>query len=310
MLQRIFGKTGITTSAVGLGAWNIGNQWGQIDEATAFAAIRSAFDHGMTLFDTAESYGIPNGISEERVGRALAGIRHRVTVVSKTGNWGKRTGGSIPRTHPDIIRLCVHASLHRLQTDWLDVILCHEGNIDDPSVYIDGFEALVAEGRVRHYGISTNSLEVLKRFDERGNCSVVQLDYSLMNRRPEADLLPYCQEHNIGVMVRGPLAQGLLSGRYDKTTRFSDPIRSAWHVTPDGQAKFEANAEQVEKFKTLAGPGREMVEMALRFAISHEAVSVVIPGAKSAEQARMNAAAGQSVLDADELAKLRSITSV
>ena len=82
MLTKHFGKTGLTTSVVGLGTWNIGNQWGDIDEVTAHATVRSAFDNGMTLFDTAESYGIPNGLSEERLGVALAGIRHRVTLVS------------------------------------------------------------------------------------------------------------------------------------------------------------------------------------------------------------------------------------
>ena len=308
MLHRTFGKTGIDVTAVGLGTWNIGNQWGDIDDTTSFSTIRSAFDSGVTLFDTAENYGIPGGTSEERLGIALSGIRHQVTVVSKTGNWGRRIGRLIPRDYPDTIRVCVHASLHRLQTDWIDVMLCHEGEIADPSVYIEGFEILQKEGRIRAYGISTNNLDVLKRFNEIGTCSVVQVDYSLMNRQAEEAFLPYCQENNIGVMVRGPLAKGLLSGRYDKSTKFTDSIRTAWHADPNAQTKFEADIERVEKLKTVAQPGQEMVQMALRYVISHPAVTVVIPGAKSPEQAMMNAAAGSEVLSDDLVKKLRDLT--
>ena len=222
MLYRDFGKTGWQVSVVGMGTWNIGNQWGELDDATAWATVRSAFDHGVTLFDTAESYGTLNGLSEERLGVALAGIRHQVCLVSKIGNWGKRTGQGVPKTTVDMIRLCAHASLHRLRTDWLDVVLCHEGNIEDPSIYLEAFEVLKQRGRIRAYGISTDSLEVLKRFNVNNTCSVVQFNYSLLNRAPEADILPYCREHGIAVMVRGPLARGLLSGNYSTDTVFTD----------------------------------------------------------------------------------------
>ena len=308
MLHRTFGKTGFDISAVGMGTWNIGNQWGDTDDGNAFTTIRTAFDHGATLFDTAENYGIPGGTSEERLGLALAGIRHQVTVVSKTGNWGRRIGRLIPRDYPDTIRVCVHASLHRLRTDWLDVILCHEGNIEDPGVYIEGFEILLEEGRVRAYGISTNELDVLKRFNANGRCSVVQVDYSLLNRAPEEEFLPYCKENNIGVMIRGPLAKGLLSGRYDKSTVFEDKIRKAWHDDGAAQEKFESEIDRVDKLKELASPGPEMVQMALRYVISHPAVSVVIPGAKDPSQAITNAAAGSEILDAGTLEKFRSLT--
>ena len=206
MLYRTFGKTGIKVSVIGLGTWNIGNQWGEIDDATAWATIHSALDNGVTLFDTAESYGTPNGLSEQRLGAALAGIRHHYTIVSKIGNWGKRTGQGVPKTTVDMIRLCGHAQLHRLRTDWMDVVLCHEGDIEDPSIYLEGFEVLKDEGRIRYYGISTNSLDVLKNFNRHNTCSVVQVDYSLLNRAPEQEFLPYCQENNIGVMIRGSIS--------------------------------------------------------------------------------------------------------
>jgi aryl-alcohol dehydrogenase-like predicted oxidoreductase len=307
MLYRDFGKTGWQVSVVGLGTWNIGNQWGEVDDATTWATVRSAFDHGVTLFDTAESYGTLNGLSEERLGVALAGIRHQVCLVSKTGNWGKRTGQGVPKTTVDMIRLCAHASLHRLRTDWLDVVLCHEGNIEDPSIYLEAFEVLKERGRIRAYGISTDSLEVLKRFNVNNTCSVVQCNYSLLNRAPETELLPYCQEHGIAVMVRGPLARGLLSGNYSADTVFTDSVRAQWHKDEKSQTSYERKIALVEKLKQMVNPGQEMVTTALRFVISNPVVSTVIPGAKSPAQAATNAQAGVATLSTAEIDKLLAI---
>jgi myo-inositol catabolism protein IolS len=305
MITKPFGKLGWPVSVIGLGTWNIGNQWGEIDDATSWATIRAAFDHGMNLFDTAESYGIPNGLSEVRLGQALAGIRHRAYIVSKIGNWGKRTGQGVPKSTVDMIRLCGHAILGRMHTDYLDAVLCHEGDIEDPTIYLEGFEALQAEGAIRAYGISTNSLDVLKRFNVNGTCSVVQVEYSLLNRKPENDFLPYCAKNGIAVMVRGPLAQGLLSGRYTKETIFTDSVRAAWHQDSKRQQRFEQEVEQVERLAKIAAPGAEMVNAAIAYTASHPAVSVVIPGAKSPEQAAMNAAAGERALDQGEIQRLQ-----
>jgi len=306
MLRRPFGKLGWPVSAIGCGTWNIGRQWGDVDEPTAWATVRSAYDHGVNLFDTAESYGVPNGLSEMRLGRALAGIRHRVYVVSKIGHWGERTGQAVPKTTVDMIRLCGHAILGRLRTDWLDVVLCHEGNIQDPSVYLDGFEALVDEGAVRAYGISTNDLEVLKRFNREGTCSVVEVDYSLLNLEPEKALLPYCAEHGIAVLVRGPLHKGMLSGKYDPSSTFDDQVRSRWNPGQAGHEEYLRDARRAQALAAHLRPGDEMVIAALRYVISHPAAPVAIPGAKSPAQAAMNAAAGDAVLSPAEAARLRS----
>lgn len=307
MLYRPFGKTGWDVSAVGLGTWNIGNQWGEIDDETAWATVRAAFEHGVNLFDVAESYGIPNGLSEERLGEALAGLRHRVYIVSKIGHWGKRTGQGVPKTTVDMIRLCAHASLHRLRTDWHDVLLCHEGNIEDPSVYLEAFEWLKRRGRLRVYGISTDSLEVLQRFNVNDTCDVVEVNYSLINRTPEDDLLPYCEEHNIAVLVRGPLRRGLLSGKYDRDSEFTDPVRAGWNKGGAQREQFERDIAKVEALEEHLEPGEEMVTTALRFTLSHPADPVTIPGAKSPRQAAMNAEAGDRTLTDEELLTINDI---
>ncbi len=304
MLYRKFGDLGWQVSSVGMGTWNIGNQWGELDDRTVWATIRAAFENGVNLFDTAESYGIPNGLSEERLGVALAGIRHQVYLVSKIGHWGKRTGQGVPKTTVDMLRLCAHASLHRLRTDWIDIMLCHEGDIEDPTVYLEAFEWLKDRGRIRAYGISTDDLQVLKRFNVNGTCSVLEVNYSLLNRDPEENLLPYCREHGIAVLVRGPLHRGLLAGKYSLDTEFEDSVRNAWNVGGAGREEYERDIALVEKLKEVVDPGREMVQAALRFVISHPAVPVAIPGAKSPEQATMNAAAGDRVLTQEEMGEL------
>lgn len=306
MNYRAFGSTGWNVSAIGLGTWNIGNQWGDIDDATAYSTIRASLDEGVNLFDTAESYGIPSGLSEQRLGTALSGLRHQVYVVSKIGNFGKRTGQGVPLTTPDMIRLCAHAILHRLKTDWVDVMLCHVGNIEEPSVFLEGFDMLKKSGEIREYGISTNNLDVLKRFNKYGECRVVEVDYSLINREPENEFLPYCQEHGIGVLVKGPIAMGLLSGKYTEETVFTDSVRAGWNKDAHQRQQFEARMETLSRVKEQMPEGEDMAETALRFVISHPSAPVAIPGAKSVEQAVKNARAGARFMTPEERARFKA----
>ena len=142
MLYRQFGNTGWEFSAIGLGAWNISDQWGKMDVATAVGTVLSAIDNGVNMIDTADAYGTPHGLGEERLGKALIGLRHKIYLISKVGHWGLRSGFLVPKTTPDMIILCAHASLYRLRTDYHDVLLCHEGGIEDPSVYLAGLFGL------------------------------------------------------------------------------------------------------------------------------------------------------------------------
>jgi myo-inositol catabolism protein IolS len=299
MLYREFGKTGWNVSTIGMGTWNIGNQWGEIAEDTALATVRSAFDNGVNLFDTAEAYGIPQGLSEERLGKALQSIRDRSYIVTKIGSWGRRTDEGLPK-NVDTIRLCLQASLFRLKTDWADAVLCHEGDIEDPTVYLQAFEELKQQGYLRAYGISTNKFEVIKQFNIDGNCSIVELDYSILNPKAEAKILPYCIEHNIAVLARGPLAQGLLSGKYQADTIFTDTIRGKWHKNEAKQSKLDRDIAAVSALSASLPTDTTMATTALRYVISHPAKPVAIPGAKSSEQAALNAQAGDRILATTE----------
>lgn len=310
MLRRKFGSTGWEVAAAGLGTWNIGNQWGEMTDAEAEAIVKTAIDEGMNLIDTAESYGIPNGMSELRVGRALkGGLRDKVYLVSKIGHWGMRTGQGVPKTTADMIRLCGHACAGRLGTDLIDVMLCHEANIEDPTVFIEGFRALRDEGYIREYGISTDSLDVLERFCEAsaGECRATEVEYSLLNRKAEGGYLDFCAENGIGILVRGPLNRGILSGRFDRDTVFTDTVRGGWNKGEKQRDYYERRLDLLEKVRDAAPRETPLATTALRFVISHPSGPVVIPGATSPEQVVANARAGDEELDRELYDRLLAV---
>ncbi len=299
MLQRPLGRTGLSTSAIGLGTWNIGGQWGAVSDEQAIATIDAAIDAGVNLLDTADAYGEPCGRSEELVGRAIKGKRDRLIIATKVGNFGRRQGVALSYESPLHVELCCDASLRRMRIDIIDFYQCHIGNLADYSVFLEAFESLRKKGKIRFGGVSTNSLEAVKAFDRDGKCQIVQLDYSLLNRAPEKELLPYCMEQQIAVLVRGPLAQGVAAGKFSRESVFDDSVRKSWNDGPAHENLLK-RIDTIDRIKSHF-PGRNMAEVALQFVISHPAISAAIPGAKSPEQARANAAAGSAALHAAEL---------
>jgi aryl-alcohol dehydrogenase-like predicted oxidoreductase len=193
-----------------------------------------------------------------------------------------------------------------MRTDYVDAMLCHEGDIEDPSIYVEGFRRLREEGFIREYGVSTDSIDVLRRFYDisDGECAVAEIDYSLLNTAPEQDILPFCSEKHLAVLVRGPLAMGLLSGRYDEDTMFEDDVRRKWN--PGGPDREELERKLAALKRLRSNVKDDLVTASLRYVISHPAAPVAIPGATRAEQARTNAAAGAAVLDTEELRTLRA----
>lgn len=312
MQYRPFGQLGWGASAIGLGTWTIGNQFGDLDDRTAQRIVRSAIDAGVNVIDTAESYGIPHGESELRLGRALEGRRDQVYIVSKVAHWGKRTGQAVPKSTPDMIRLCGHAVAGRLGVDTVDLLLCHDGTVEDPQPYVDGFEQLVAEGMIDAYGISTNEIDVLERFyaASDGECAAVEFDYSLIERDPEDDILPFCEENDLGALVRSPLRQGLLTGKYDRETEFTDPVRDemrGWNPGGENRDEFLEYISAVERVQDALDPATDLVSTALRYVASHPAAPVVVPGATTPDQAVQNARAGDRLLAEDRRQELRRL---
>ncbi|MEL7675104.1 MAG: aldo/keto reductase, partial [Chloroflexota bacterium] len=290
LATRPLGKSGIDVSALGLGLWAVrGDQWGPVDDRATLDTIDAALDAGVTFFDTADVYG--DGHSEELLGQAMQGRRDRFIVASKIGWQGFDDERRIT-AYDTVEKLIagVESSLRRLRTDTLDVIQSHI-NFRDPTmeVFIEGFQRLQREGKVRAYGVSTSDFAYLQAFNADGGCATLQIDYSILNRTPESEIFPYCQTHGIGVIVRGPLAMGLLTGKFNVDTVFAEnDFRRHWQTDPDQHAIFRHDLTVVERLRPLASEARSLAQLALQFVLAHPAVSTVIPGAKTPAQLRDN----------------------
>ena len=290
MEYRDLGRTGLRVSEIGFGAWAIGGDaWGPVEDAESLAAMERALELDINFIDTADVYG--EGRSESLVSKAISGRRDEVVISTKGGLMGHHRE---PEREPvydrpeKIVKAC-EASLKRLETDHLDVYFCHIwwDKYEETEAFIEAFEQLKNDGKVRAVGVSTNDLDYIKHFDQDGGLDVVQLDYSILNREPERDILPYLAERGIGVVVRGPLRMGLLTGKFSEDTTFPEgDIRRSW---PEAQW-FKESLKKVHSLKTLED-GRTLGQLALRYVLNHPTVSVAIPGAKTPVQVEANAAA-------------------
>jgi aryl-alcohol dehydrogenase-like predicted oxidoreductase len=286
---RPLGTSGINATEIGLGLWAQGGGWGPVDDENSLSAIDVALDAGVNFYDTADVYGM--GHSEELLGRAMEGRRDRFFVASKIG-WVGYDGANNRSQYDTVAKLVagVEASLTRLRTDRLELIQCHvfypEPNTD---VFVEGFQKLKRDGKVRAFGVSTSDLEHLKTFNRDGDCDALQVDYSILNRTPEADLLPYCRANSIGVIVRGPLAMGILAGKFTSESRFPEgDFRKAWIDDAAQHATFRDDLARVERLGPLTGEGETLAQLALRFVLAHPGVTTVIPGARNPRQASEN----------------------
>lgn len=312
-------------SVMGLGCWNFGGQWNKVPEQEAINIIRYAIDNGINFVDVAESYGIPDGECEILLGKALRnGYREKVTLVSKIGWYGRRTSDhfsakdsiwnrigkkiynklyrykEIDFSHRsvELLRLCGHACCGRLQTSHIDLLLCHDGNPKDADSFIKAFRILKQEGFIRYYGISTDSLVVLKKFYElsNGECAACECDFSLLNRKAELGLLEFCKEHGIAILTRGTLCRGLLSGKYDLNTEFKESSRSEWNKEGKARWLFERYIRQIDKIKTVLNDV-PLVEAAYRYAFSLPEHPSVVIGCTSMKQIQDNIKIGSEYLD-------------
>lgn len=307
---RQLGKSGIVVTEIGMGLWAAGgDQWGRTDDQMVLDAIEYALEIGVNFFDTADVYGA--GHSEELLGQAMRGRRDKFIVASKIG-WQNFDGerGQTAYTTVDQFIAGVETNLRRLQTDYIDVMQSHI-SYREPTmeVFLEGFQRLQQQGKIRAYGVSTSDFEYLQHFNHDGHCSTLQIDYSILNRTPEAEIFPYCQAHNIGVIVRGALAMGILTGKFTPATQFADgDFRQNWQNDPEQRAIFHNDLEKVEQLRLLDDQPT-LAQLAVQFVLAHPAVSTVIPGAKSRQQIHETAqAASLPNLSNDVMERISTIT--
>ena len=315
MQSRTLGRTGRDVSVVGLGCWQLGADWGSVSEADAMGVLHAAVEAGVTFLDTADVYG--DGRSERLVGRLL---RERpdagLTVATKCG---RRADPHVPEAFTaDALRAWTDRSRENLGVDTLDLVQLHcppTPVFDDDRVF-DALDGLVEQGRLAAYGVSVETADEALRAIARPHVASVQIILNAFRRKPLEQVLPAAADAGVGIIARVPLASGLLSGKYDESTTFSQ----------DDHRNFNRSGEAFDVGETFSGvpydvgvraarevaaqtpEGATTAQLALRWILDQPGVTTVIPGARNAEQARANAAAAAlAPLSAEQSEALREV---
>jgi aryl-alcohol dehydrogenase-like predicted oxidoreductase len=302
METRTLGRTGLQVPVVGFGSMTIGGIFGPVDDAVSIQALHAAIDAGMRFIDTSDAYGA--GHSERVIGRFLRERPDRDQIIICTKGGNNMVTGARNFT-PEYIRGCVEGSLQRLGIEAIDLYLLHNPSVQNLKAG-DSFELLEkykAEGKIKHWGVSLNTLEECELAVANGRPAVLQMEYNLLDQEAEG-VFAKAKAAGVGVISRVPLKRGLLSGRIDEQTQFVEGDRRRNILAPDKLPAMVARVKRIAE--VVADYGRPLAEVAVRFCISNPDVSLTIPGIRTPEQARANAAASEP-LPADVLQKLRRI---
>ena len=299
MMTRTFGRAGWEVGAVGFGAWAIGGTWGEVTEADARAALHAALDEGVTFIDTADVYG--DGRSERIIRDVLAERPGERPVVAT--KLGRRLSPHVADGYTArAMAGFVERSLSNLGVDALDLVQLHCPPVEvyyRPEVF-GALDDMVTAGKLRRYGVSVEKVEEGLKAIEYPNVASVQIIYNLFRQRPEEVFFPLARERGVGIIARVPLASGLLTGKMSRDSAFADDDHRAFNREGAAFDKgetfsgvpFDVALDAVEELRAILPGGVPMAEAALRWILMDEAVTVVIPGAKTEAQARGNAAAG------------------
>ncbi|MFC3738158.1 aldo/keto reductase [Paractinoplanes deccanensis] len=296
MDNRSFRRMGRTVGVIGLGAWQLGADWGEVSEADAHATLQAAVDSGVTFIDTADVYG--DGRSEQIIGSFIKD-KPQLTVATKMGRRVAQEPGNYTL---DNFRAWTDRSRANLGVDTLDLVQLHcpPTPVFSTDAVYDALDTLVEEKRIKAYGVSVEKVDEALAAIARPGTASVQIILNAFRLKPLERVLPAAAEAGVGIIARVPLASGLLSGKYDSHTTFAENDHRNYNR--HGEAfdvgetfsgvDFATGLEAVSRLRPLVPAGATMAQFALRWIIDQPAVTVVIPGARNPAQARANAAAG------------------
>jgi len=303
------GKTDLEVSVIAFGTWAFGGDWGSFDDDESKAAIHRALDLGVTFFDTAQAYGF--GVSERLLADALwARVRRDEVIVATKGGLRMEGETLLRDASARWLRQGVESSLRNLRTDYIDLYQVHWPDPKTPpEETARALEDLVREGKIRHAGVSNYDAKQIEALARYGPVETLQPPYHMLHRDIEAEILPYTAAHDIGVLVYGPLAHGLLSGRMTMEMKFAaDDWRS--HSADFTGTSFRQNLHVIERLKRYAASrGITLPQLAVAWTISHPAVHVAIVGARRASQLDGTVSAADVSLaehDRDEIGRILS----
>jgi aryl-alcohol dehydrogenase-like predicted oxidoreductase len=314
MDERVIGRSNQQLSVVGLGTWQLGADWGDVDDKEALAVLEAAAESGVTFFDTADVYG--DGRSEQTIATFLSGRPDlHVLVATKMG----RRVEQIPENYVlDNFRAWNDRSRRNLGVDRIDLVQLHcpPTPVYSSDEVFDALDTLVAEERITRYGVSVETCEEALTAIARPNVTSVQIILNAFRMKPLLQVLPAAQAAGVGIIARVPLASGLLSGKYTKDTVFPENDHRTYnrHGEAFDQGEtfsgvdYATGVEAAAEFSALAPEGYTPAQLALRWIIDQPGVTSVIPGARSPEQARANAAAAKlPALSEDTLTAIRDL---
>jgi aryl-alcohol dehydrogenase-like predicted oxidoreductase len=295
MKYRILGKTGFEVSEISLGTWQVGGKWGsKFDHALAESIIRAAIDNGVNFLDTADVYS--DGESEKAVGKAVRESGAKVRVATKCG---RQINPHVNKGYtPEVLRGYVEDSLRRLGTDCIDLVQLHCPPTEvyyRPEIFGE-FEKLKEEGKILNLGVSVEKVEEAVKATEFDNVTTVQIIYNIFRQRPSEKFFRMAKEKNIGLIIRVPLASGLLSGKFGPDTRFAPGDHRFFNRSgmffDKGETfsgvPYETGLRAVGRLKDLFPENTQLAHVALRWILLREEVSCIIPGASSPDQVNSN----------------------
>jgi aryl-alcohol dehydrogenase-like predicted oxidoreductase len=313
MEQRNFARAGRNVGVIGLGAWQLGADWGRVEEKDALATLHAALESGVDFIDTADVYG--DGRSEQVIGQLLREYDGPLTVATKMGRRAPQEPANYNAAN---FREWTDRSRRNLGVETLDLVQLHcppDPVFGSDAVY-EALDALVESGAVAAYGVSVETCEQALAAIARPHVASVQIILNAFRLKPLAEVLPAAQAAGVGIIARVPLASGLLSGRYTKATTFGADDHRTYNR--HGEAfdigetfsgvDYETGLEAVERLRPLVPEGATLAQFALRWIADQPGVGVVIPGARNAGQARGNAAAAAlAPLDQDTHKAVRAV---
>ena len=307
MKKRTLGNAGLEVSALGFGCMGLSYGYGPgLSRAEGIQMIRSAFERGVTFFDTAEAYG---ALNEEMVGEALAPVRDQVVIATKFGFRNGHVDQGLD-SRPERIRTVVDTSLQRLRTDRIDLLYQHRVDPAVPMEEVAGaVKDLIAQGKVRHFGLSEAGVESIRRAHAVQPVTALQSEYSLWWREPERELLPLLETLGIGFVPFSPLGKGFLTGAIDQSTTFAaDDFRST--VPRFAAEARQANQTLVQAIQGIAAAkGATPAQIALAWLLAQKPWMAPIPGTTKLQRLEENLAAAALTLEASELAAIQHALS-
>lgn len=305
MQKRLLGQSGLEVSAIGLGCMGMSYGYGPaLDKTRAIALIRSAYERGVTFFDTAEAYG--PFTNESLLGEALAPFREHVVIASKFGFKNGDVAQGLD-SRPENIRAVAEASLKRLNTDCIDLFYQHRVDPDVPVEDVAGtVKQLIREGKVKHFGLSEAGAQTIRRAHAIQPVAALQSEYSLWWREPEKEILPLLAELGIGFVPFSPLGKGFLTGSIDAGTSFApDDFRQI--VPRFSEENRRANAQLVQVLGQIAeGMHATRAQIAIAWLLAQQPWIVPIPGTTKLHRLEENTGAANFELSAQDLANIES----